>query len=250
MSGLSGLKNIQVIILGLCIALATVFSTVILSKGMLQLKKFSQEVIDITGSAEKMITSDQVVWQARFSRRSREMITAFDLLKRDAVAVKEYLIAKGIPEKDIIIPQIETLVLYKKNEKGGDTNDIEAYILTQGIEVRSADVSKVTEVSRQSTELIEKGLEFISQSPQYFYTKLAELKLEMLAQATRDAKNRAEQMAQSTGTRIGVMRSANMGVFQITPSNSVEVSDYGINDTTSLEKKVTAVVHVTFAIGQ
>ena len=72
----------------------------------------------------------------------------------------------------------------------------------------------------------------------------------MLAEATSNAKKRAEQMAVSTGNKIGVMRSAKMGVFQITPVNSFDVSDYGLNDTTSLEKKVNAVVNVEFAISE
>ena len=59
---------------------------------------------------------------------------------------------------------------------------------------------------------------------------------------------RAKNMVVSTGNRIGLMRSARMGVFQITPANSYEISSWGINDTSSLDKKVTAVVHVSFAI--
>jgi hypothetical protein len=106
----------------------------------------------------------------------------------------------------------------------------------------------VTEVSRQSTELIEEDVELISQPPEYFYTKLAELKLEMLGKASADARKRAGQIVSCAGNKIGVMRSARMGVFQITPANSVEVADYGMNDTSSLQKKVTAVVHAEFSI--
>jgi hypothetical protein len=85
-------------------------------------------------------------------------------------------------------------------------------------------------------------------APNYFYTKLDELKIEMLATATENAKQRAENMAKASGNRIGFMRSARMGVFQITSPNSTDVSDSGINDTSSIEKKVTAVVSVTFSI--
>ena len=114
--------------------------------------------------------------------------------------------------------------------------------------MRSNDVQKITQISRESTELIQQGIEFISNAPQYFYTKLPELKHELLSEATKDAKRRAEQMAQSTGNKVGVIRSAKMGVFQITPVNSYEVSDWGENDTSSLEKKANAVVRVDFSI--
>ena len=129
-----------------------------------------------------------------------------------------------------------------------ETNEIEAYRVSQAVEVRSYNVDKVTQIYRDSTELIEKGVEYETYSPQYFYTKLDELKIEMLAKATENAKARAENMVHATGNKIGFMRAARMGVFQITSVNSTDVSDYGVNDTSSLEKKVTAVVNVSFAI--
>jgi hypothetical protein len=248
MRGFGELKNIQIIILGLCIAFATIVSTVILSKGLLQIKKFSSETIDVTGSAERKITSDYAVWKASFTRRDPELKNAYAAVQEDLKIVKEYLLSKGIKEDELIISQINTEALYKKNEKGGDTNKIEEYRLSQGIEARSSDVAKVDNISRISTDLINKDIAFISEAPQYFYTKLAELKIEMLAKATEDAKTRAISMAQSTGNKIGVIRSAKMGVFQITPVTSTEVSWYGQNDTSSLEKKVMAVVNASFSI--
>lgn len=248
MEGIKVLRSTQIIILGICFVVATITSTVILSKGLLAIKKFSGQVITVTGSAEKKITSDFMVWKLNFSRRDIKMVAAFDLLKEDLNIVKGYLVGKGIKEGEIIIAPVVTTVLHKKNEKGNDTNEIEGYILAQEIEVRSGDVVKVTDISRQATELIEKGLEVISQSPEYFYTKLPELKLAMLSEATENAKKRAESMAKASGNKIGSIRSARMGVFQITPVNSYDVSDWGMNDTTSLEKKVNAVVNVEFAI--
>lgn len=248
MSSLRELRNIQVIILGLCIAAATIISTVILSKGLLKIKKFSNEVIDVTGSSEKNIMSDYIVWKSEFSRRDIQLTSAFAQLEKDLKEVKTYLLSKNIRENEIIVSQVNIEVLYKKNDKGNDTNDIEGYLLSQVIEARSNDVKKIDNVARQSTEIINRGIQFISDSPEYFYTKLAELKVEMLAKATENAKERAESMAASTGNKVGVMRSAKMGIFQITPVNSYDVSWYGNNDTSSLEKKVTAVVNVSFAI--
>lgn len=250
MEGIKVLRSTQIIILGICFVVATITSTVILSKGLLQMKKYSEQVVKVTGSAEKNITSDAMVWKLSFSRRDIKMVAAFDLLKEDLKTVKGYLLSKGVKESEIIVAPVVTTVLHKKNEKGNDTNEIEGYILAQEIEVRSGDVIKVTEVSRQATELIEKGLEVISQAPEYFYTKLPELKLAMLSEATENAKKRAESMAKASGNKIGSIRSARMGVFQITPVNSYDVSDWGMNDTTSLEKKVNAVVNVEFAISE
>lgn len=250
MSKLGELKNIQIIILGLCIVAATICSTVILSNGLMQIKKFANEVISVTGSAEKKIVSDYIVWKSNFSRRDLKMTVAFEKLKEDLKKVKDYLIAKGVREEEVVISQINTSVLYKKTEEGYNTNEIEGYILSQEVEVHSYEVKKVDDIARQATELINQDIQLISSAPEYFYTKLTELKHEMLAEATGDAKKRAEQMASSTGNRVGLMRSAKMGIFQINPINSYEVSWYGNNDTSSLEKKVMAVVSVDFAIAE
>ena len=70
----------------------------------------------------------------------------------------------------------------------------------------------------------------------------------MLGEAAKDAKTRADKIAESTNSSIGSIRSAKMGVMQITAPESTEVSDYGVNDTASIEKDVTAVVNVSFAV--
>ena len=70
----------------------------------------------------------------------------------------------------------------------------------------------------------------------------------MLGEAAKDAKVRAEKIAASTGNSIGAVRSARMGVMQITAADSTEVSDAGISDTSSIDKDVTAVVNVSFAV--
>jgi len=248
MEGGNFLKNSQIIILGVCIAVATIASSVILSGGFLNVMKFTREQISVTGSATKEIRSDYIVWKGEFTRREADLKTAYTLLKEDLDKVKTYLTSKGVKDDETTISQVITETVYKKNEKGNDTNDIQGYKLTQGVEIRSYDVDKVDKVSRESTELIDQEIQFTSPAPEYFYVKLDELKVEMLARATENAKQRAESMVKATGNKIGFMRSARMGVFQITPATSTDVSDWGVNDTTSLDKKVMAVVTVSFAI--
>jgi len=248
MEGGNILKNSQIIILGVCIAAATIISSSILSGGFIKVMKFTREQISVTGSAQKDIHSDMIAWRGTFSRREPGLRQAYESLKQDLEKVTKYMAEKGVAESDFSISSIVTATVYKKDEKGNDTNGIEGYTLSQSVEVWSKEVEKVAAISRESTRLIEQGVEFCSDAPQYFYTKLDELKLEMLAKASENARQRAERMVQSAGNRIGVMRSARMGVFQITPVASTDVSDYGMNDTTSYDKKVTAVVTANFGI--
>jgi hypothetical protein len=162
--------------------------------------------------------------------------------------IKQYLISKGIPENQITISAVGSTVLHGKDNEGNETAEIKGYSLRQELQVRSADVDKIERVAREATELIPQGILIESGAPEYYYTKLADLKIEMLAEASKDAKVRAQQVASSTGSRIGSVRQAKMGVMQITAADSNEVSDSGINDTSSLEKDITAVVNVSFAV--
>ncbi|MGE0268056.1 MAG: SIMPL domain-containing protein [Candidatus Omnitrophota bacterium] len=248
MEGVKIFKDSQIIILGVCIAVATVTASLILSQGIFRVMQFKEQVINVTGSAQKSITSDYIVWKGAFARRDLDLPAVYKALQADLEKINTYLVSKKVNPAEIIFSQISITALYKKNAEGHSTNDIEGYVLRQGIEVRSKDVDKITAVSRESTELINQGIAFESYAPDYFYTKLDELKIEMLARATENAKVRVETMVKASGSKIGMMRSARMGVFQITPATSTEVSDYGYNDTSSLEKKVMAVVSAAFAI--
>ncbi|MDO8675486.1 MAG: SIMPL domain-containing protein [Candidatus Omnitrophota bacterium] len=241
-------RDSQIIVLGVCIAVATVAASLILAKGFMAVVKFNQQVVTVTGSAQKNIKSDKIVWKAIFSRRERDLPSGYKKVQEDLDKVKKYLMNQGVVDSEIIIQQIVSDKVYKKTSQGKDTNEIDYYALIQPIEVWSNQVDKVTAVSRGSTELINQNIAFESGAPEYYYTKLDELKIEMLALATENAKRRAENMVKATGNKIGFIRSARMGIFQITPVNSTEVSDYGVNDTTSLEKKVTAVVNAGFSI--
>ncbi|MCM8756688.1 MAG: SIMPL domain-containing protein, partial [Candidatus Omnitrophica bacterium] len=113
MEGLKVLRSTQIIILGICFVIATIASTVIFSNGLLQIRKFSSEVITVTGSAEKKIVSDYIVWKGEFSRRAPELKSAYVMLQEDLTKVKEYLTSQGVEDYELVILPVNTKVLYK-----------------------------------------------------------------------------------------------------------------------------------------
>lgn len=241
-------KDSQIIILGVCIAVATIVASVILSGGFLKVMKFWQHNITVKGAATEIIKSDYIVWDCTFTRRGSSLQKAYQEITGDLNTVLAYMAAKQINKNDIFINQINTKRIFKKDKDGNDTDIIDSYELSQSIEIRSKDVDRVDALSHNSTELIDQGLNFESATPSYFYNKIDALKVELLAKATENAKLRAESIVRSVGNKIGSLQSAKMGVFQITPVTSTQVSDYGEDDTTSLEKKVMVVVNATFSI--
>lgn len=232
---------------GVALAIGLVLASMIFGYAFMQTKK-TDEAITVTGSAKKRIKSDLVVWSAAVTSESAKLSDAYRPLSEEIPRVKQYLIGKGIPENQIQISSINTTPQKKTDTNGMETSEITGYSLRQQLEVRSNDVDKIAQIAREATELINQGILIESSAPQFYYTQIGDLKIEMLGEAAKDAKTRAERIAASTGNRIGSVRSAKMGVLQITAADSTEVSDAGIYDTSSIDKDMTAVVNVSFAI--
>lgn len=232
---------------GVALAIGLVLSAVIFG-WFFEKSRRGDEVITVTGSARKRIKSDLVVWSAGVTYQAPTLADAYRQLSESVPRVKQYLVGKGVPENEITISSISTTTLRKSDENGQETSEISGYALRQQLEVRSTDVDKIAQIAREATELINQGILVESNSPQYHYTKLGDLKIEMLGEAARDAKTRAERIAASTGNSIGTVRTAKMGVMQITAADSTEVSDAGISDTSSIDKDITAVVNIGFAV--
>jgi hypothetical protein len=115
--------------------------------------------------------------------------------------------------------------------------------------VRSTDVPRIEKASREVTSLLEEGVSITSAAPEYFYTRLGELKVEMLAAADKDARARADNILKNTGgAKVGSLVSADMGIININPANSTDTSEDGNNDHTSLEKDIITIVHASFKL--
>jgi uncharacterized protein len=125
---------------------------------------------------------------------------------------------------------------------------VTGYRLTRSFEIRSSRVASIAAVAERSSVLLAQGVPLAADPPQYVYTKLPGLRPRLLAAATRDAQARARVLVAASGAKLGKLRGVNVGVFQVSSPNSTDVSDYGVYDTTTLPKDVTAVVNVTFAL--
>jgi uncharacterized protein len=231
-----------------CLALGLVIAAWVLANGITDTKRIESQVLSVTGSAQQAITSDKAVWKGRFSRQGNNLAEAFKILRADNEKVKAFLASQGFKPSDIELSPVENSTLYQQTSSGSSTNQIEGYRFTQNVTVESPMVDHITRLSQEATNLVEQGVGLESDPPEYLYTRLDTLKVAMLGKAMENAKLRAMQMAKSAGNSIGSIRSAQMGVFQITPKNSTEISDYGVNDTSSKEKNVTAVVNTSFQI--
>ena len=231
----------------LALALALVIASFVGYAAVNRAKR-AGDTITVTGSAKKAITSDRVVWRGSVSAQKPSMQEAYGDVKRYSERVRAYFREQGIPDSVVTFQAMQTNQIQEVLSGGQMTGRILAYQIFQGFEIQSEDVDRITRLSADAPDLMKEGVPISSNPPEFVYSDLASVRVEMLAEAAQDARKRAETIAQAVGSRIGAVRSARMGVFQITPRNSTMVSDYGINDTSSREKDVTAVVSVTFAV--
>jgi hypothetical protein len=231
----------------LVLGASLVISSLIAASAVRAVKRAGDEV-SVTGSARQPITSDFIVWRCSVSTQSSTLPQAYQELARHSARVRAFLKDQGIADSAVIFRPTATYPMPEFLERGRETGRIIGYRLTQSFEIHSSDVEGVTRLSQASGQLINEGVPLVSQPLEYLYTKLADVRVQMLAEATKDARARAEALAKAAGSEVGPVRNIRMGVFQITPRYSTEVADYGINDVSSLEKAITAVVRVTFAV--
>lgn len=210
----------------------------------------STETISVTGLAEKDFTSDLIVWSGTFDRYGYELKAAYATLKQDEVTIKSYLNSKGIKDSNIVFSSIIITKNFQRkyDEKGNEiSSEFSGYTLTGNVRVESKDINLVEKLSREITALLEKGIELNSNAPEYYYTRLNELKIDLLAKASEDAKTRAETIAKNSGGSLGSIKKATMGVFQITGKNANEDYSYGgAFNTLSKEKTASVTLKVDY----
>lgn len=208
----------------------------------------SNQTITVTGSAKKEIISDFGILRGTISVTYSSSELAFKELENQKRTLLKYLDKNGFPNDKVELYTITSYPIYEISASGVTTGKINGYAYNQRIEVSSNDVNKIKKLSLDISSIIEDGVNFSVEPPEYHYTKLADLKIEIQAEAAKDAMVRAQKIAEATDRELGPMRSARMGVLQITPKFSNAVSDYGINDLSSIEKEIVGVVTASFQI--
>lgn len=202
-----------------------------------------QGLISVTGSGSENFTSDLIVWEGQFSRMSEDLKQAYEQLNADKETVRKYLTDNGIKAENFIFNSVQTIEQRENQYQDGNYvgSVFKGYELRQSVKIESKDVELIENVSREITELLNRGVQFNSTPPRYYYTKLADLKIAMISKATEDARLRAEKIAENSGGALGELNDAAMGVFQITGQNSGEDYSWSGSFNTQDKKKTASI---------
>lgn len=232
---------------GLFLAAGLCFSSMLATTTWMRVK--NSQFVTVKGSTRKNVTSDLIVWQGSFEAQASALLDAQRQLQSARARVEDFLAGIGVTNAVFAPIGIEELQAQISNDSNGEHIEQQRTVgfkLTQSVRVESTDIDRLANLD--PTPLIAGGVLFTVVAPQFLYTNAGEEKIEMLADATRDARARAEQIAAQGGRGIANLHDAEMGVFQITPLHDTGTSDEGESDTSSQDKTITAVVTATFML--
>lgn len=207
--------------------------------------KNQANTLTVTGSTTKQVTSDHVKWVGVINRVAKvsTLKGGYAEMASDLVAVKSFL-----KEKNIADNQVNISPIFMDQNWDQPQGAEKSYTLRQTIEINSSDVSGISDIAKNINPLIEKGVVFSTQSLEFTYTKLPEERIAMLDDAMKDARSRASKLASYSNKVVSQVKTASTGVVQVMPSGSNQISDYGMYDTSTIDKDIMLTVKATFSL--
>jgi len=204
--------------------------------------------VSVKGYAKQKITSDYAIFDVELVAEDPDLKVCYSILAGNKKKVLDYLVKHNITKKELEVHPAEVGEEYKVNERGYKTEEFIKFIIKQPILVKSDDVMKIDKLSDDIIEILDQGVKIAINKPRYVYRKLEDLKIEMVGKATNNARERAKKIAKEGRFRLGSIADVRVGVFQITPVHSTAVSNYGINDTKSIDKEIKCVVGIQYFV--
>ncbi|WP_298631601.1 SIMPL domain-containing protein [uncultured Porphyromonas sp.] len=235
----------------LAIAVAMIVAVVIGGRALVH-RNDGPKTLSVKGGAEQDFVSDLVVWNVTIQSHSSTPLEGLKDVERQQKILASFLSARKVQESEVVFGPVS----YREDVTGYYDPKQERYIeikngfvVQQTATVTSQRVDEIENVVREVCYLIAQDVTATSEDPRYYYTKLADLKLEMVAAASEDARLRAEQIASESKAHLGGLRKASLGTFQIIGKHSNEDYSWGGNfNTSSKEKTVSITVTAEYLV--
>lgn len=232
----------------LIFAASLILSAIILSNGISSISN-SKNIVTVTGSAREQITSDYGYFSITINSKESTPDLAYQNIELNNKKIIDFFKKFNLSDSNFSLSMINVNPVEKYDKNGSLLNEVDYYSGYQSINIESEDVYLIEKISKADIrELYNLGVQVSINQPAYTYSGVQELKISMQAKATLDAKERAIQIAKASDSEIDKLVNARMGVIQIVPRGSSEISDWGMNDITSIKKDIIAVVNVSFNV--
>lgn len=199
--------------------------------------------VTVKGLSEQDVIADMGLWNIQFTVSGNDLNLTQQQINRQAKEIVKFLQEQKFADDEIHIGRIETNDLLANPYRDNNAAETSRFILTQTIAVRSPKVYQIAQAMSLSNELIAKGIIFSNQSASYYFTKLNEIKPEMLKKATENAKDAALEFARNSGSKVGKINKANQGVFSVQARD-----DANAYEAAQIEKRVRVVSTVEYLL--
>lgn len=238
------MRNTSILLGSILIALGTASAGYFVGDGFYQGRKTERRVT-VRGLAERETRADIANWKLRFTAASNDLGAVQARIESDYLKLKNFLTGAGLSNDEIILGQLE-VIDQKAQQYRSNAIDGNRFIITQNVQIRSTQVDLVEQLSRQTGDLVKQGLILQdNQGPSFVFTKLNDVKPDMIAAATRNAREAAEKFAEDSGAGVGNILRASQGYFSIEPL--VPTDDYR-GAAGQIGKKVRVVTTIDYAL--
>lgn len=206
----------------------------LLGDGLLR-ARMADRSVTVRGLAEREVTADLATWTISYSAQSSDLAEAQADIDRDTEAIRAFFGELGF-EAEALQPSGVNVSQYSNNI-GQQT-----YTIRQRMQLRTTDIERAQDAVARQFDLVRRGVVLEEGSGMSFtFTRLNEIKPEMIAEATRDARASANQFAEDSGTDVGGIRSATQGYFSI-QSRDGDAGGYGVADTPYKQVRVVTTI--------
>jgi len=172
--------------------------------------------VTVKGFAEREVEANLAVWPLVYNAIGNDLARVQADLDEDAAAIRGFLAGRGFRPEEVTLsaPRVTD---FEAQWSSGE-RPVNRYMAEATLTLRTPNVGAVKEAMQASTDLVKQGVALLRSyeyNPLFLYTDLNAIKPEMIAAATLDARRAAEQFAKDSGSRVGAIRSAQQGYFQI-----------------------------------
>ena len=208
--------------------------------------KLSRDSVEVTGSAKESVVSDTARWIINLDTKTgvNEQQVGYTRLDRAVAKIVSHLESQGFTDYET--PSVTSFPNYTYPQYGEPI--MTGFTVSRQIIVRSNDIDKISLLANNIEPFTGSDYNVTTQALELTYSKLDEMRVELLSEAIKDAKARAEAIASESGRSVGVLRNASGGVVQVLPQGGVEISDYGLYDTQSKNKEIMVTVRANFEL--
>lgn len=214
---MKGKNEVDFIVLGISIFLGLLVLGYFLSNAAISVKEFERSVT-VKGLAEQEHLADIVIWPIQFTEAGNSLDGTYTALDNSAERVRQFLENLGI-QPDEITFSTPLLTDRSAQRYGGNENFQYRYVASQTATVYSEKVEDVREMMSQLVDLGKQGVTLSGDEyqvrPEYIFTRLNEIKPEMIEQATNEARQVAQKFAEDSDSKLGKIKSASQGQFSI-----------------------------------